>query len=295
MKQTPSFSGTHWVENQQQLLDQAPEARRHFVEENSSTEGSSMWPHRSFMGDLSKVPKSTNYTSFADHWFERVASGSQWMKGEEPEGREIPLPKFVEGDPTVCKGSAQVLPPWPVSASMGYDQFDARSISSMGYDPDISKVLPQWPDSASIGSGIQQTPSEKQARHARRETGGRVWSRFVFQISTQQIKEFELVPKLIGFKGKNMKLISNSCQAKLRIRGQGSKYKDFRGANGMMEATMPLQLCVSCPTQAQLDEASNMVRSLLDHHAQKFIKHCQDHGRSEPAAFYVECPGRVSV
>merc|ERR1719456_1361205 len=64
-----------------------------------------------------------------------------------------------------------------------------------------------------------------------------------FLIGIENDKEFQVVRRIIGAKGTNMKRIVRQTEAKLRLRGMGSGY--FEGA-GQKESSEPLQLCVSC-------------------------------------------------
>jgi hypothetical protein len=53
---------------------------------------------------------------------------------------------------------------------------------------------------------------------------------------------FDLIPMLIGKKGKNMKKILHETGAKIRIRGRGSKYLEV---DGKREAPVPLMVAVT--------------------------------------------------
>lgn len=57
--------------------------------------------------------------------------------------------------------------------------------------------------------------------------------------------DFDLVPTLIGYKGKNMSDIAKLADAKLRIRGRGSGYLEDDGKGNWKEAPVHLQLAIS--------------------------------------------------
>ena len=46
----------------------------------------------------------------------------------------------------------------------------------------------------------------------------------------------------------------------------------------MMEANLPLELCVSCPSQAMLDQSCIMIRTLLDGCAHQYDQFCIQNG-----------------
>lgn len=100
-----------------------------------------------------------------------------------------------------------------------------------------------------------------------------------FLIGIENDKEFQVVRRIIGAKGTNMKRIVRLTEAKLRLRGVGSGY--FEGA-GQKESSEPLQLCVSCTTADGYETAVKLVEELLENVYNEFRQFCKESGRPEP-------------
>ncbi|CAK9107258.1 unnamed protein product, partial [Durusdinium trenchii] len=73
--------------------------------------------------------------------------------------------------------------------------------------------------------------------------------------------DFGVVGRLLGRGGANMKRIAGDTNAKMRLRGRGSGFKeaDLDGK----ESTDPLMLCVSAPSEKSYREASVEIHKLL--------------------------------
>jgi len=100
-----------------------------------------------------------------------------------------------------------------------------------------------------------------------------------FLIGIENDKEFQVVRRIIGAKGTNMKRIVRQTEAKLRLRGVGSGY--FEGA-GHRESSEPLQLCVSCTSPEGYRTAVRLVEELLENVYGEYRQFCRDNGRPEP-------------
>eukprot|EP00747_Dinoflagellata_sp_TGD_P185536 gnl/TRDRNA2_/TRDRNA2_42110_c0_seq1.p1 gnl/TRDRNA2_/TRDRNA2_42110_c0~~gnl/TRDRNA2_/TRDRNA2_42110_c0_seq1.p1 ORF type:complete len:540 (-),score=129.25 gnl/TRDRNA2_/TRDRNA2_42110_c0_seq1:49-1599(-) len=100
-----------------------------------------------------------------------------------------------------------------------------------------------------------------------------------FLIGIENDKEFQVVRRIIGAKGANMKKIVKQTEAKLRLRGVGSGY--FEGA-GQKESSEPLQLCVSCTTPEGYRTAVKLVEELLEGVHAEYRSFCRENGRPEP-------------
>jgi len=100
-----------------------------------------------------------------------------------------------------------------------------------------------------------------------------------FVIGIENDKSFQVVRRIIGAKGSNMKRIVKQSEAKLRLRGVGSGY--FEGA-GQKESNEPLQLCVSCTSSDGYRTAVTLVEELLEGAYSEFRAFCKDNGRPEP-------------
>jgi len=119
------------------------------------------------------------------------------------------------------------------------------------------------------------TPDGKAPAHVK---GVRKYTcRFLIGIDNE--KDFQIVRRIIGAKGANMKRIVKSSEAKLRLRGVGSGY--FEGA-GQKESNEPLQLCVSCTSPDGYRTAVSLVEELLEGCYAEFRTFCQESGRPQP-------------
>jgi len=100
-----------------------------------------------------------------------------------------------------------------------------------------------------------------------------------FLIGIDNDKEFQVVRRIIGAKGTNMKRIVKQTDAKLRLRGVGSGY--FEGA-GQRESSEPLQLCVSCTSSDGYRTAARLVEELLESVYDDYRQFCRENNRPEP-------------
>jgi hypothetical protein len=99
-----------------------------------------------------------------------------------------------------------------------------------------------------------------------------------FLIGIENDKDFQVVRRIIGAKGSNMKRIVKQSEAKLRLRGVGSGY--FEGA-GQKESNEPLQLCVSCTSPDGYRTAVSLVEELLEGVYTEYRAFCRETGRPE--------------
>ena len=105
-----------------------------------------------------------------------------------------------------------------------------------------------------------------------------------FEILIPNDQEFQVVRRLIGSKGCNMKKIVDSCKGpndigqgnvKLRLRGKGSGYKE--GPQNK-ESDDPLHLCISAKNQDSLKKACGLVSELIGKIYEDYKKHCHKTG-----------------
>lgn len=99
-----------------------------------------------------------------------------------------------------------------------------------------------------------------------------------FLIGIDNDKDFQVVRRIIGAKGSNMKRIVKQTEAKLRLRGLGSGYGE--GASGK-ESNEPLQLCVSCTSADGYRTAVRQSEELLEGVYSEYRAFCQETGRPE--------------
>lgn len=102
-----------------------------------------------------------------------------------------------------------------------------------------------------------------------------------FEILIPNDQEFQVVRRLIGSKGCNMKRIVDSCKSgdqvgvKLRLRGRGSGYKE--GPENK-ESDDPLHLCISATNQEGLKKACGLVTELINKIYEEYKKYCNKIG-----------------
>lgn len=96
-----------------------------------------------------------------------------------------------------------------------------------------------------------------------------------FFIGIENDNDFQVVRRIIGAKGANMKRIVRQTEAKLRLRGVGSGY--LEGA-GQRESPEPLQLCVSCTSSAGYNSAVELAEELLEGVYRDYAQHCRERG-----------------
>jgi hypothetical protein len=99
-----------------------------------------------------------------------------------------------------------------------------------------------------------------------------------FLIGIENDKDFQVVRRIIGAKGSNMKRIVKQSEAKLRLRGVGSGY--FEGAC-RKESNEPLQLCVSCTSSEGYRTAVSLVEELMEGVYSEYRIFCRESGRPE--------------
>merc|ERR1719384_100262 len=132
---------------------------------------------------------------------------------------------------------------------------------------------------AGFGSGGGSSPGGGDVKAPAHVKGVRKFT-CRFLIGIENDKEFQVVRRIIGAKGANMKRIVRQTEAKLRLRGMGSGY--FEGS-GQKESSEPLQLCVSCTSAEGYKTAVRQVEELLKRVYEEYKLFCRDGGRTPPA------------
>jgi hypothetical protein len=104
-----------------------------------------------------------------------------------------------------------------------------------------------------------------------------------YEIPVKNLPGFSVARKVIGHRGKNMKLILQTLKdnhfsgpiqdvIKLRLRGQGSGFKE--GPNNC-ESPEPLHLCVSSKYYEKYTEGCKLVENLLKDVCQEYNNFCR--------------------
>lgn len=138
----------------------------------------------------------------------------------------------------------------------------------------------------------KENGSKKQKKKSA-NSSAKYTARFYFYIESSY--DFELSKKIIGKKGKNMKMILNECEQifepnkvprdflKLRLRGRGSSYKE--GATNK-ESDEDLHLCLSAKNPDVLGRAVESIEKLLEVISKEYSAHCKKHGLKQIKRLY---------
>ena len=133
-----------------------------------------------------------------------------------------------------------------------------------------------------MNSNNNNNSSNSNGVYEEKSTYGKFTCKFEILIPNDQ--EFQVVRRLIGSKGCNMKKIVDSCKGpndigqgnvKLRLRGKGSGYKE--GPQNK-ESDDPLHLCISAKNQDSLKKACGLVSELIGKIYEDYKKHCHKTG-----------------
>jgi len=98
-------------------------------------------------------------------------------------------------------------------------------------------------------------------------------------------KGFDLVPKIIGKRGCNMRQIAEATGAKLRIRGKGSGHVETKSRK---EADVPLMLAITAEggNEANFRQALEQTLQLLKQVESRFLEYCAREGIVPPMHRY---------
>mmetsp|Transcript_80818 Transcript_80818/g.168624 ORF Transcript_80818/g.168624 Transcript_80818/m.168624 type:complete len:143 (-) Transcript_80818:313-741(-) len=101
-----------------------------------------------------------------------------------------------------------------------------------------------------------------------------------FYVGIEQDPSFQVCRRLIGIGGSNMKkIIASAPDAKIRIRGRGSKYLEGPEEK---ESNEELMICISATTSASYEAAARLVKELLEWVHEEYRQFCRSHGLPEP-------------
>lgn len=102
-----------------------------------------------------------------------------------------------------------------------------------------------------------------------------------FFVGIEDDSDFQVCRRLIGPGGENMKRItSEATEAKIRIRGAGSKYLE---GPDQKESNDPLMICVSATSQKHFERAVSQVETLLEKVHGQYRVFCRSKGLRSPA------------
>lgn len=135
----------------------------------------------------------------------------------------------------------------------------------------------------SLAAAAETEVAVRDCEGSKANTVRRCHGSFVFNVRTRDVREFQLVPRVIGRNGANMKRVAEACNVRIRIRGRGSGFKEDRT---LSEADIPLQMALSADDPAEYAMAKEMLTAELDAMALRFKKYCKQRKQDPPASFY---------
>lgn len=159
-------------------------------------------------------------------------------------------------------------PSWPVPPP-----FDAPTLP-----PGLERPVPPLPPPPQAAE-VELAPRRRAGK------AGQFLCRFVFTgFDAANHADFELVPRLIGRKGCNLRPISQACRGKIRVSGwDGSQPM---GKYGTMDT--PVEVTLSCHNQEDLDEGIKQLTTLLEDLRNHFSRYCYKRGISPvPELFHL--------
>jgi len=98
-------------------------------------------------------------------------------------------------------------------------------------------------------------------------------------IGIEEDNKFRVVRRLLGSGGENMKNINQQTNAKLRLRGQGSKFLE---GDEQKESTDDLMLCISVEDKYGFETAKTMVSELIEGIHHSYSAFCHKSGKACP-------------
>lgn len=98
-------------------------------------------------------------------------------------------------------------------------------------------------------------------------------------VGVEEDNKFRVVRRVIGSGGENMKNINEQSQARLRLRGRGSKF--LEGAE-QQESTDDLMLCISANEKAGYEKAKAMAVELIESIQHSYRSFCSKAGKECP-------------
>eukprot|EP00913_Durusdinium_trenchii_P008609 g8083.t2 len=130
----------------------------------------------------------------------------------------------------------------------------------------------------------EDRPRLRLRKNSHRKGVAEVVAEYTLLVPEEHLTAFGFTPKLYGRNGENMKKIVAACggKAKVRLRGQGSGFLEFR----KREAQMPLHLYLSCPTRECYEVGHSEVKQLLKRLEMKFHRFCSENNLPAPIQFF---------
>jgi len=211
---------------------------------------------------------------------EPLPSLAAWAQAEARAGRFTCLSTTPEPTrpsppglpPTACPCQSTPIPAPPAYPPPAWPcQFEAPSLP-----------IPPLPPQSADGD-YEQTP--RHGRPTSAFTGDRTGKslpfacKFVFNgFDPTNHADFELVPRLIGRRGCNLRPISQSCRGKIRVTGwDGSQSSKSWQASRSEESSL-VEVTLSCYDQENLNEGIRQLNILLEDLSNHFSRYCFKRG-----------------
>jgi hypothetical protein len=170
-----------------------------------------------------------------------------------------------------CKGEGDDLKSWPSNCWYKKNSWDSqvpREYCQEELDQDMA-----------LAGTTDASPDPVACKRAgpRVAWGDRLWCHIFLQ---KRHPEFDLVPILIGRSGRHMREINQATDAKVRVRGRGSRHLEV---GGVQEAPVPLMVAITLhgAQRALFRTAVDMTISQLQHVQDLFGQFCEQRNLSE--------------
>lgn len=197
--------------------------------------------------------------------------------------------------------------PLPTLAAWAQAEARAGRFTCLSTTPELTRPAPPaypppaWPCSFEAPPSLPIPPlppqsadgdyaplSQESRRRVATGKTGNFLAKFVFNgFDASNHADFELVPRLIGRKGCNLRPISQSCRGKIRVTGwDGSQPMGKFQTTGKPNVDSPVEVTLSCHDQDSLDEGIRQINVLLEDLSNHFSRYCYKRGISPVPELY---------
>jgi len=239
------------------------------------------------LGDMFDTPDWRGRAKL-EEVFERLQQLSRPMSGQKPRIRFM-LTDLLDKRRSGWGEKHQGSPPSGAvrktnSASESRPAAGRRPVPAPRGDSSLSTL--EVPPKLSSASGASPATARSDVHdHARRARGGVRQAKHLcrYLVGIEEEKDFQVCGRLIGPAGEHMKrIVAEAPDAKIRIRGRGSKYRE---GPSNVESTDPLMLCVSAASAKSFETATKLVEDLLRAVQEDYRRFCRNHDLAAPVLF----------
>jgi len=146
-------------------------------------------------------------------------------------------------------------------------------------DTDGRDLVPKSRNSQLAVAGRSRTSRPREAARGSPSNNDGILFHSRFYVGIEADEDFNVVRRLVGTGGKNMKHINSRSGGKVWIRGKGSRHPE---GDERVESTDPLMMIVTARTTKNFQVASEMVAELLKRLHDDYIRFCTERGWSVP-------------